>query len=125
MAGKKLITRMLRLKGILAVKDFALTKRAKELILWVKPYKNGCRCPSCNRRCRIIRIKACREWFDLTVGGQLLSFLSPKGDIMSYSWQNSGGDSMGGYLCSYYLSFRICDAYLLSEKKGSNPLLAA
>jgi len=74
MTGKKLITKLLHLKGILVVKDFALTKRDKELLLWVKPYKNGCRCPSCNRRCRIIRIKACREWLDLPVGQTNVKF---------------------------------------------------
>jgi len=55
------------LKG-LSVTDFSFKFRKKELHLWVKPYKNGCRCPHCNRRGQIVRtMDEPRTWRDLTI----------------------------------------------------------
>ena len=38
----------------LKVRYFFFYNYNRELHLFVKPYKNGCRCPICNRRCKII-----------------------------------------------------------------------
>ncbi len=53
MTVNKFIRNLLNLKE-LAVTHFELDNRHRILNLWVKPYKNGCRCPECNRRCRIV-----------------------------------------------------------------------
>ncbi len=38
--------------------------------MYVKPYKNGCRCPKCNRRGEIItHTKVLRKWQDIPIHG--------------------------------------------------------
>lgn len=70
MTGIKLIGCMLHLRGILRIKRFAFKKWGKELHLWVKPYRNGCRCPECGRRGRILRtMSEQRCWRDVRVCG--------------------------------------------------------
>ena len=46
----------------------------------LKPYKNGCRCPECNRRCRIVNeIGTYRIWRDLPIYGcSVLLWYCPK-----------------------------------------------
>ena len=64
--------------------------RNRELHLGVKPYKNGCRCPKCGRRCKILRFLDNRVWRDIVVCGIPIIFhYQPKeircpthGDIM-------------------------------------------
>ena len=74
MASKKLITRLLRLKGLKVV-DVWFRPRSKEFSLRVKPYKNGCLCPECNRRGRIVRIMPeTRTWRDVAVCGWTVFF---------------------------------------------------
>jgi len=53
MTGNKTIKKLLRLKDMKVV-GFAF-KRWNELLITVKPYKNGCLCPECGRRGRIMR----------------------------------------------------------------------
>ena len=50
MSNLKLLRTILRLKS-LKITHFRFLHREKELHLAVKPYKNGCRCPDCGRRC--------------------------------------------------------------------------
>jgi transposase len=59
---------------------FWFKKRDKELHLAVKPYKNGCRCPECGRRGRIVRhASELRRWEDLTLMGmKVLFWYAPK-----------------------------------------------
>ena len=69
MTVNKFIRNLLNLKE-LSVTHFELHDRKRTLDLWVKPYKNGCLCPHCHRRGRIVRIMdECRLWRDLTLYG--------------------------------------------------------
>lgn len=79
MSNLTLLSRILRLKE-LKITHFEFKQRDKELHLAVKPYKNGCRCPECDRRCRIVRLdREARSWTDLTVFGMRITFwYSPK-----------------------------------------------
>jgi hypothetical protein len=54
MTVNKFIRKLLKLKGLF-VTDFQFRFREKAFNLWVKPYKNGCLCPVCKRRGRIVR----------------------------------------------------------------------
>jgi transposase len=75
----KLLYNILRLKGM-KITQFWFKNRNKELHLTVKPYKNGCRCPECDRRCRIVRhTTELRRWEDLTLMGmKVLLWYAPK-----------------------------------------------
>lgn len=79
MSNTKLLGTILRLKG-LKITDFRLKPRKQELHLCVKPYKNGCRCPHCGRRGRIVRQgPTARVWEDLTLLGlKVLLWYAPK-----------------------------------------------
>jgi transposase len=79
MSNLKLLYKILRLKGM-KITDFWFASRGKELHLAVKPYKNGCRCPQCGRRGRIVhRTTRLRRWEDLTLMGlQVLLWYAPK-----------------------------------------------
>lgn len=75
MTAKKLITKLLKLKGLM-VTCIIFKTRAKELCLSVKPHKNGCRCPECGRRGKIKRIlPKARIWRDVRVCGWTVYFL--------------------------------------------------
>lgn len=68
MTANKCIQKLLRFKGLKVV-DFVFEGRGRLLIL-VKPHKNGCRCPECGRRCRILRtLPDVRWWRDVPVAG--------------------------------------------------------
>ena len=68
MATNKVIGKLLKFKGFKAV-DLAF-KRGNELHIAVKPFKNGCQCPQCGRRGKIVRIRPeVRWWRDIPVGG--------------------------------------------------------
>lgn len=74
MSNLKLLCKILRLKE-LKITHFEFKQRNTELHLAVKPYKNGCRCPECDRRCRIVRLgREARSWTDLTVLGMRITF---------------------------------------------------
>jgi len=79
MTVNKFIRNLLNLKE-LAVSHFELEIRRRTLNLWVKPYKNGCRCPVCNRRSRIVNETATyRVWHDLPIYGcSVLLWYCPK-----------------------------------------------
>ena len=55
MSNLTLLAKILRLKD-LKITAFSFQQRDTELHLWVKPFKNGCRCPVCERRCPIVRV---------------------------------------------------------------------
>ena len=75
----KLLRTILRLKS-LKITDFRFLQRGTELHLAVKPYKNGCRCPECGRRGRIVHQPAePRRWEDVAVLGlRLVLWYAPK-----------------------------------------------
>ncbi len=79
MTVNKFIRTVLNLKE-LSVSNFELKIRDRTLNLWVKPYKNGCLCPLCNRRGRIIRIMdEYRMWRDIPLYGcTVLLWYCPK-----------------------------------------------
>jgi len=69
MTVNKFIRKLLNLKE-LAVSGFDFNQRQRCLVIYVKPYKNGCRCPHCNRRGRIkCQLDTCRIWLDLPLYG--------------------------------------------------------
>ena len=78
MATGKLIRTLLRLKDI-RITFFDFFHRKNELHIGVKPYKNGCRCPDCGRRGKIISHNESRSWDDIVVAGWKVVFhYSPK-----------------------------------------------
>lgn len=73
---------MLRLRNILKIKRFEFKKWGKELHLWVKPYRNGCRCPVCERRAPIVRtMPKERIWQDVNVCGIIVYLHYPPHEI--------------------------------------------
>lgn len=65
------IAKLFRFKRYLKVVDYAFEDNGKTLKIIVKPYKNGCRCPECQRRCKIVGyvMGEAREWLDIPVHG--------------------------------------------------------
>ena len=103
MEGKKLLQRLLRMKGF-RITWFELYERKREVFIGVKPHKTGCRCPQCDRRCEIVTILAeCRVWRDVVLCGMEVFFLSSQGDSVPYPWSGSGEYPVGGRLCPNYL----------------------
>ncbi len=69
MTDTKAISKLLKLTGM-RVTSIAFKGRGKELHLYVKPYKNGCRCPECGLRGKIKRVfPEPRKWRDVCVSG--------------------------------------------------------
>ena len=75
----KLLSKILRLKGMKVI-AFTFRDHGRELHLTVKPHKNGCRCPQCGRRGRIVASPGVgRSWEDLTlIGIKILLWLCPR-----------------------------------------------
>lgn len=70
MTTPKLLGRLLKLRKIVRIKRYSFKKWGKELHLWVRPYKNGCLCPKCRRRCRIVRAQPQQRcWRDVRICG--------------------------------------------------------
>lgn len=68
------IFRFLRLK-VLRIQRFTFKNYGRELHLGVKPYKNGCLCPQCERRCEIVRVMPTeRCWRDIRICGITVFF---------------------------------------------------
>ena len=73
MTATKAIAKLLKLNKILKVVDFRF-RRDGALMLDVKPFKNGARCPECGRRGRLLRTRTqARQWRDLPVAGREVS----------------------------------------------------
>jgi len=82
MASKRLLERLLRMKGYCST-WFDLKERKRELFIGVKPHKTGCRCPQCDRRCEIVTIlHERREWRDVTLCGIQVFFVYHPREIM-------------------------------------------
>ena len=68
MTANKCIQRLLRLKGLKVV-DFTF-KGTRKLAILVTAHKNGCQCPKCGRRCKIVQtLPEVRSWRDIPVAG--------------------------------------------------------
>lgn len=75
MSVKKVIKKILRLQGILKITGIKFRNRDGELHLDVRPFRNGCRCPECNRRGKIVRqLPTPRTWRDIRVAGWTVFF---------------------------------------------------
>ncbi len=73
MTVNKFIRKLLKLKGLF-ITDFQFRLREKTINLWVKPHKNGCLCPLCKRRGRIVRkMDGYRVWHDIPICGWAVS----------------------------------------------------
>ena len=75
MTGLQLITQLLNCNGI-KVNDFSLDHNEMKIHLWVKPHKNGARCPDCGRRCELIKNanRVERTWLDMPSGDWDVTF---------------------------------------------------
>ncbi len=67
MTVNKLLVKLFRFKG-LRVLDMSF-RGLWNISITVKPNKNGCRCPECGRRGKILCFLECRRWRDLTMCG--------------------------------------------------------
>jgi len=127
MSNMKLLLRILRLKE-LKINGFEFRQRDKELHLFVKPYKNGCRCPECQRRCRIVRHGTePRIWTDITViGMRVLLHYAPKelecpthGRLQEeIPWAAAHARS------THRLEYRICGLCQIMTQKAAAEILA-
>ena len=78
MGNRTLLSKLLRLNDV-KITYFEFKNRDKELHVGVKPYKNGCCCPKCGRRCPIVCIGKKRAWSDVTIlGRKVIFWYAPK-----------------------------------------------
>lgn len=71
MTAMKLVTKLLRFKGFRAVSLwFEGRGGGGDIVVAVKPHKNGCRCPQCGRRGKIVRTMRPRRWRDVRLCGR-------------------------------------------------------
>ena len=70
MTPTKAIAKRLKLNRILKIVALGY-RRDGALMLDVKPFKNGARCPECGRRGQLVRRRCgARQWRDLPVAGR-------------------------------------------------------
>jgi transposase len=122
----KLLCKILHLKGM-KITHFAFKNRDKELHLAVKPYKNGCRCPHCGRRGRIVwQAAAPRRWEDLTLMGlKVLFWYSPREILCptharvqeAIPWADAYSR------ISYRLEWRLCALCQIMTQKAAAEIL--
>ena len=127
MNNAKLLSALLHLKE-LKINGFEFRRRDKELHLDVKPYKNGCRCPECQRRCRIVRHgDKPRCWVDITIiGMRVILYYAPKevecpthGRLQEeIPWAAAHARS------TYRLEYRICGLCQIMTQKAAAEILA-
>ena len=73
MTAMKLVSKLLKFKGFRAVGLwFEGPGGGRDIVVAVKPHKNGCRCPQCGRRGKIVRTMPPRRWRDVRVCGRTL-----------------------------------------------------
>jgi transposase len=126
MSNTRLLQRILRLK-VLKVVSFWFTDRGRELNLRVKPYKNGCRCPHCERRCPILhQVAALRSWEDLTLLGiRVILWYAPK-EILCPTHGRVQEDIPWAPIYSrvtYRLEWRICELCRIMTQKAAAEML--
>lgn len=126
MSNLKLLCKILHLKGM-KITHFAFKNRDKELHLAVKPYKNGCRCPHCGRRGRIVwQATAPRRWEDLTLMGLKVLFWYTPREILcptharvqeAIPWADAYSR------ISYRLEWRLCALCQIMTQKAAAEIL--
>ena len=126
MSNLKLLYKILRLMGM-KITDFWFKNRNKELHLAVKPYKNGCRCPECGRRGRIIRqTTEFRRWEDLTLMGmKVLLWYAPK-EILCPThgrMQETIPWALTYSRITYRLEWRLCTLCQIMTQKAAAEIL--
>lgn len=126
MSNLKLLCKILHLKGM-KITHFAFKNRDKELHLAVKPYKNGCRCPHCGRRGRMVwQAAAPRRWEDLTLMGLKVLFWYTPREILcptharvqeAIPWADAYSR------ISYRLEWRLCALCQIMTQKAAAEIL--
>ncbi len=126
MNNLKLLHKILRLNGM-KITDFWFKNRNKELHLTVKPYKNGCRCPDCERRGRIVRpVTEFRRWEDLTLMGmKVLLWYAPKEILCpTHGRMQENIPWAAAYSrITYRLEWRICALCQIMTQKAAAEIL--
>jgi transposase len=124
--NSKLLSKLLHLKT-LKITDFQFKHRDKELHLAVKPYKNGCRCPHCGRRGRIVHRGAeSRSWDDGAVLGiRILFHYVPKEiECPTHGRVQEAIPWAAAYArITYRLEYRICALCQIMTQKAAAALL--
>ncbi|MFQ5668669.1 MAG: ISL3 family transposase [Candidatus Binatia bacterium] len=126
MSNLKLLNKILRLKDLKFTR-FWFKNRGQQLHLAVKPYKNGCRCPECGRRGRIVRhATELRRWEDLTLMGmKILLWYAPK-EIQCPTHgrvQETIPWAPAYSRITYRLEWRICTLCQLMTQKAAAEIL--
>ncbi|MFQ5544301.1 MAG: ISL3 family transposase [Nitrospiria bacterium] len=126
MSNIKLLCKLLRLKEM-KITWFEFKKWDKELHIGVKPYKNGCRCPHCQRRCKIVSpTTETRTWMDVTIFGMtVMLYYSPK-EIQCPTHGRLQEDIPWAAAYSritYRLEFRICVFSQMMTQKAAAKVL--
>ena len=71
MTGMKFVSKLLKFKGFRAVSVwFEGSGEEAAVVVAVKPQRNGCRCPECGRRGRIVQVLEPRRWRDIRLAGR-------------------------------------------------------
>lgn len=126
MSNLKLLCTILHLKEM-KVTDFAFKNRGKELHLSVKPYKNGCQCPKCGRRSRIVRqTRTLRQWEDVTLMGMKVVLLYTPKEIHCPTHgraQEVIPWAMTRSRITYRLEWRICALCQIMTQKAAAEVL--
>jgi len=127
MSNLQLLKRVLRLKEM-KITWMEFKDRDRELHLGVKPYKNGCRCPQCQRRGTIVRpATKCRAWTDLAIFGlQIVLWYTPK-DILCPTHgrvQEEIPWAAAYSRITFRLEYRLCAFGQIMTQKAASALLA-
>ena len=71
MTAMKFVSKLFKFKGFGAV-DVCFEGHGEEaaVVVAVQPHNNGCRCPQCGRRSKIVRVMEPRRWRDVRVCGR-------------------------------------------------------
>jgi transposase len=126
MSNTRLLQRILRLKALKVV-GFWFAKRDQELNLKVKPYKNGCRCPHCERRCPILHeAVTLRSWEDVTLlGTRVTLWYAPKEIVCPTHGrvQENIPWAPAYSRVTYRLEWRICQLCRIMTQKAAAEML--
>ena len=126
MRNSKLLCKLLQLKEM-KVTWFQFADYGKQLRLGIKPFKNGCRCPGCNRRGRVARtVGEARQWRDVTILGiSIILFYAPREIVCPTHGpiQEAIAWAAVQSRVSYRLEFRICALGQIMTQKAAAAIL--
>ena len=120
------IRKLFRLKGVRVI-NYEFKTRASVLNLIVKPHKNGCKCPICGRRCKIVnQLDEFRDWDDIVVSGwKIVSWYSPK-EIKCPTHGRQQEDipwAEASSQCTYRFEFAMLTYSKIMTQKAASKLL--